>query len=93
MKHACRTCMRNLLIEGLLTTGERSAGYYKQRDDHVLWASCCIFTAILIGIVFLMTVKPGLVGSLATIVVALALGLITSVVPGRRPAMRKAPSL
>jgi hypothetical protein len=36
-----------------------------------------------------MTVKPGVVGSLATIVVALALGLITSVVPGRIPAMRK----
>ncbi len=48
---------------------------------------------VAIGIVFLMTVKPGLVGSLATIIVALALGLITNVVPGRIPAMRKSPSL
>ncbi len=71
------------------SAGPLSVALLKQRDDHVLWASCCIFTAILIGIVFLMTVKPGLVGSLATIVVALALGLITSVVPGRIPAMRK----
>ncbi len=71
------------------SSGPLSAALLKQRDDHVLWASCCIFTGILIGIVFLMTVKPGVVGSLATIVVALALGLITSVVPGRIPAMRK----
>lgn len=52
----------------------------KQREDRVLWASCCTFAGILIGIVFLMTVKPSLVGSLATIVAALALGLITSVI-------------
>ena len=37
--------------------------------------------------------KPGVFGSLATIVVALALGLITSVVPGRIPAMHKSLSL
>ncbi len=48
---------------------------------------------VAIGIVFLMTVKPGLVGSLTTIIVALALGLITSIVPGGMPTMRKSPSL
>jgi len=59
--------------------GPLSASLLKQRDDRVLWASCCIFAAILIGIVFLMTVKPDLIGSIATVVVAFALGCILSV--------------
>lgn len=60
-----------------------------QRDDYVLWTSCCTFTGILIGIVFLMIVKPGQIGSLITIIVTLALGLIMGVIPGKIPVMRK----
>lgn len=65
--------------------GPLSAAQLKQRSDQILWTSCCIFTGILIGIVFLMTVKPGLFGSLATITVALALGIISSILSSRMP--------
>lgn len=74
-------------------TGPLPPALLSQRDDRILWASCCTFTGILIGIVFLMTVKPGLVGSLATIVVAVALGLIMSILPRKIPTMRKSFSL
>lgn len=63
--------------------GPLSAVLLKQLDDRVLWASVCTFTGVLIGIVFLMTVKPGLLGSLATIIVALVLGFSYSMVSSR----------
>lgn len=68
--------------------GQLPPALLTQSNDRILWISCCTFTGILIGIVFLMTVKPGLVGSLATIVVALALGLIVGIISGKIPAMR-----
>jgi hypothetical protein len=70
--------------------GPLSAALLKQINDQVLWASCCIFTGVLVGIVFLMTVKPGLIGSIATIVVTLVLGIIASVLS--KPALSKSPS-
>jgi hypothetical protein len=72
--------------------GQLSAELLKQIDDQVLWASCCIFTGVLTGIVFLMTVKPGLIGSIATIVVSLLLGIIASVLFNKTPAKSKSPS-
>jgi hypothetical protein len=56
-------------------------------DDPVLWTLTRAALALQLGIVFLMTTKPGLAGSLATLGVALALGLI-SAVPGWRGAAR-----
>ena len=47
-------------------------------DGPLLWASLRIRTAIALGIVFLMTVKPDLLGSLLTIGVAGVLGLAFS---------------
>jgi hypothetical protein len=55
-------------------SGPLSATLRTQRDDPVLWTSLCIFIGGTSGIVFLMTVKPDLPGSLATVVVALLLG-------------------
>jgi hypothetical protein len=49
-----------------------------QLDDPLLWASLRIRTAITLGIVFLMTVKPDLLGSLLTMGVAVVLGLAFS---------------
>jgi hypothetical protein len=92
---AVNTCRLEALAKAAegASSGPLPSALLTQRDDQVLWASCCTFTGILIGIVFLMTVKPGLVGSLATIVVALGLGLIMSIIPGKIPTIRKSFSL
>jgi hypothetical protein len=55
--------------------------YSQQLRDPLLWASIQIRVAIALGIVFLMTVKPGLGGALLTIGVAIVLGL-ASALPG-----------
>ena len=47
-------------------------------DDPVLWTLARATTALELGIVFLMVVKPGLLGSLAALGVALALGLASA---------------
>ena len=47
-------------------------------NDPVLWTSVLTMTALAVGIVFLMTVKPGLVVTSGTAVVALLVGLILS---------------
>jgi hypothetical protein len=44
-------------------------------DDPLLWTSLYTRLAIALGIIFLMTVKPGLVGALLTMGVAVVLGL------------------
>src|SRR6266700_559287 len=51
----------------------------KQRIyDPVLWTTVQTVAVLLLGIVFLMTVKPGLGGSLIVMAVALVLGLTSS---------------
>ena len=47
-------------------------------DDPVLWTLARVATALYLGIVFLMVVKPGLAGSLAALGAALALGLASA---------------
>ena len=47
-------------------------------DDPVLWTLARVTAALQLGIVYLMVVKPGLLGSLAALGVALALGLATA---------------
>ena len=51
--------------------------------DPVLLASFIIRTFMLIGIVFLMTTKPSLAGSLIVMLVALALGLASGLLVSR----------
>lgn len=46
--------------------------------DPVLWTSAQTMPAIALGIVFLMVIKPNLAGSLATIVVAGVLGVLSA---------------
>jgi len=48
----------------------------QQLDDPFLWASLRVRTAIALGIVFLMSVKPDLVGSLIAMTVAVVIGLV-----------------
>lgn len=54
--------------------------------DPVLWTLTRTALALELGIVFLMTVKPGLAGSLAVLALALALGLVSAVPQWRRAA-------
>lgn len=56
-------------------SGSISSPLRQRLDDPLLWASLRIRTAIALGIVFLMSVKPELIGSLLTIGVAVILGL------------------
>lgn len=58
--------------------GVLSASVRQQLQQPILLASIQARTAIALGIVFLMTVKPGLSGSLLAIGVATALGLAPS---------------
>lgn len=67
------------------SVAEGSGLLHQRLDDPLIWASLRLQTAIALGIVFLMTVKPGLPGSLLTVGVAIVLGLIFSL-----PAMRRA---
>lgn len=48
---------------------------HRHRTDPVLWATILTLVAVAVGIVFLMTVKPGLVGALAAVGVAVVIGL------------------
>ncbi|HEY8492130.1 MAG TPA: DUF2269 family protein [Dehalococcoidia bacterium] len=60
--------------------------------DPVLWTTVQTMSVVAVGIVFLMTVKPGIAGSLVTLVVALALGLASSIPAWRRAAAVRAPA-
>ena len=51
-----------------------------QLHDPVLWTSNLLLTTIGLGVVFLMTVKPDLLGSLIALAVAILVGLFASAV-------------
>ena len=59
-------------------SGPISSTLRQRLDDPLLWASLRLRTAIALGIVFLMTVKPDLLGSLLTIGVAGVFGFAFS---------------
>jgi hypothetical protein len=54
-------------------------------NDPVLWTSVVTITASAIAIIFLMTIKPGLLGSLVTTVACLALGFVIAQISGHAP--------
>ncbi len=58
-------------------------------NDPALWFSMQTRIAIAVGILFLMTNKPGLVGSLITIAVATAAGILVSLPSPRREAVHE----
>ena len=68
--------------------GELSEALERHIDDPVLATVCTTVAALLLGLVFLMTTKPNLVGSLIVMVVALLLGLAAGVLVSR---MKRAP--
>lgn len=80
------TRLRTLAMEKAISAekGLLSAGRQQRLGDPLLWTSLLLRTAIALGIVFLMSVKPDLVGSLATIGIAIALGLTCSLPLWRR---------
>lgn len=49
-------------------------------NDAVVWSSTLLLVAIGLGVVFLMTVKPGLLGSLITLAIAILVGLGVGIV-------------
>ena len=59
-------------------TGSLSLALRQRLHDPLLWISIQTRTAIALGIVFIMTVKPGLTGALLTIGVAVILGLASA---------------
>jgi hypothetical protein len=68
--------------------GELSRALERHIDDPILATVCTTVLTLLLGLVFLMTTKPNLVGSLIVMVVALLLGLAAGVLISR---MRRAP--
>ncbi len=79
-------------IVGLLRqVGDRSpeeplpATIAKRARNPVLWLATNAITAILAGIVFLMTVKPDVLGSLAALGIALVVGLAIGLATQRQP--------
>jgi hypothetical protein len=59
-------------------SGRLSSEFRQRLGDPLLWASIQTRVAIALGIVFLMTVKPGLAGALLTIGLAAILGLASA---------------
>ncbi len=51
--------------------------------DPFLWTIVSIFMAVVFSIVFLMTIKPDLIGSLATVGIAVILGFVCALPAGR----------
>lgn len=69
-------------------SGLLSPALRQRLQDPLLWTSVQIRTAIALGIVFLMTIKPDLIGALATIGLAVVLGLASGL-RNRHPARAK----
>jgi hypothetical protein len=75
---AIRQQIDTLGQSGTAQSNQLSPTQHQQLDDSLLWGSLRIRTAIALGIVFLMSVKPDLLGSLISIGVAGVLGLAFS---------------
>lgn len=61
-----------------------SQGLWRQINDPVLWIAAHTAGSIALGVVFLMTTKPGLSGSLLVVAVALALGVGVGAITAKR---------
>jgi hypothetical protein len=65
---------------GEALSGPVPAELLSHLNDSVLWSSTLLLSAIGLGVIFLMTVKPDLLGSLITLALAILVGLFASVV-------------
>lgn len=73
--------------------GQMSPALRQRLGDPLLWTSITTRTAIALGIVFLMTIKPDLVGSSITIGIAVVLGLASALPVWRRDRAKSAGAL
>jgi hypothetical protein len=60
---------------GEALSGPVPAELFPHLNDPVLWSSTLLLTAIGLGVIFLMTVKPDLLGSLIALAIAIIVGL------------------
>ena len=96
-----------MIILGMAITGRRMAAIgqaaasehgpvspslHHLLNQPVLWISLQTRVAMALGIVYLMVVKPGLVGSLVTMGVAIILGLASALPMPRRQQVQKGPA-
>ncbi len=65
-------------LERSAPEGEISLELWQHIHNPLLWAASQTTAVLLMGIVFLMTTKPGLGGSISVMAVALVLGLLSS---------------
>ncbi len=72
--------------------GMISPALQQRLSDPLLWVSIDTRTAIALGIVFLMVIKPNAVGSLLTIGIAIVAGLSFSLLMGRRARQKGEPA-
>ena len=81
--------LRRAMGEAL--SGSVPAELLPHLHDAVLWSSTLLLTAIGLGVVFLMTVKPDLLGSLLVLAIAILVGLgATLALRGARQTGRQA---
>jgi len=72
--------------------GPSSQSFHSLANHPLLWVSIQTRVAITLGIVFLKTVKPDLVGSLLTVGAAIVLGLATALPIFRHERAQEAPA-
>jgi len=71
--------MARLADEIATQTGKLPPAIRERIHAPVVWTSLRVRTAILLGIVFLMTVKPALIGALITMGLALVFGFVPQI--------------
>ena len=76
--------IRQITHAVLTERGQLSPDFRQRLRDPWLWTSIQTRLALALGIVFVMTVKPGLLGSLVAIAVAAVLGVASSLPAWRR---------
>jgi hypothetical protein len=85
--------LAGVVRDAAAATGPLSAAVRGQLADTRSWASVRIRVAVALGVVFLMTVRPGLAGSLITMGVAAVVGLVWARSAGRWSLEQRSPSL
>jgi len=73
-------------------SGTVSPRLHSLLHNSLLWLSVHVRASIALGIVFLMTVKPNLAGSLLTIGIAIGLGLVLTLPVSSRAILQKEPA-
>jgi hypothetical protein len=83
--------IRRSAVELQFATSSIPEGLQHQIDDPLLWTAVQVLGTTAVGVVFLMTVKPDLAGSLLVLAVAVALGAFSAQL-WRRPRAARLPA-